>query len=292
MKIRGRVWSALCGAICFIGLSGPSFAGGNFTQFQYASQPGEPSDFEVPNNTFPCTLAGGGVPVPGCQNRTTDPGQAYNACNQTAALAPTGDGCPVDFYCAQAFSGGGFCTDIPLNDFSFDPGSPSGESPGTVFGFTFEIQGVSLDFHLQMVKPIKIGPHAYGPPRVKTIASVIDGGHTLRTTFLTSAPAGAQAGQGVALAAILGLMQGLTPAEIAGIVGQRVGIVAPDLQARGGAFDSAQVLAVAAQLQTAVAHTPPDSTDKLNRTLAAYLGASSALGAATFCGVPTDSSGP
>jgi hypothetical protein len=92
--------------------------------------------------------------------------------------------------------------------------------------------------------------------------------------------------QGAALAAVLGFMNGLSPAEIAKIVGPDipVSIVAPDHQLRGGPFETAHILAVAAQLETAVAHlavdTPPSH---LNQTFTAYQSASAELGAMVSC---------
>jgi hypothetical protein len=58
--------------------------------------------------------------VPNCRNRSDDPNQAYNWCNQTASLCTPEygwqDGCPVGYFCSMDAYGDGFCNDIPTND--------------------------------------------------------------------------------------------------------------------------------------------------------------------------------
>jgi hypothetical protein len=154
----------------------------------------------------------------------------------------------------------------------------------TGFHYAFKSSATQIEIQQQIVGPDIVGPDIVGPDRAQTVATIISGNHSLRVTMSTTSTFGAETAQGEALAAILGLMQGLAPADIVKIVGPDMSIVGPDLQLKGGAFDSPHLLGVAAQLETAVAQlaidTPPSHA---NLTYLAYQSASKSLGVAISC---------
>jgi len=125
-----------------------------------------------------------------------------------------------------------------------------------------------------------------GPDRVETVALVVCTTRTMQVRFATNSTAGVAQARGIALAAILGFMQGRSADDIVKIVGRDmpVSIVVSNLQFPGGAFESEHVQAVAGQISAAVGHIALDTPPSLvNAELAAFQTASADLGASAKC---------
>src|SRR6266566_2793173 len=125
------------------------------------------------------------------------------------------------------------------------------------FVFTFATSNTRVDVAQFVTKGI------VGPDRVETVALVVCTTRTMQLKFSATSTAGIAQAHGLALAAILGFMQGRSADDIVKIVGpdMPVNIVVSNLQLPQGAFESEHVQAVAGQIAAAVRHialdTPP-----------------------------------
>ena len=108
-RVGSYTFAVVASVVC---LSTSSFAGTDWLKNQFASQPGAPASYLVPNNTLQCTYAG--QPVADCRNRSTDPQRKNQTCSYTVALGskPVG-GCYLGQYCERQADGTGRCREIP-----------------------------------------------------------------------------------------------------------------------------------------------------------------------------------
>jgi hypothetical protein len=148
------------------------------------------------------------------------------------------------------------------------------------FVFTFAAPNIRVDVAQFVTKGI------VGPDRVETVGIVVCTSHSLQVKFSTTSTAGIAQAHGLALAAILGFMQGRSADDFVKIVGPDipVSIVASNVQLPRGAFEIEHVQAVAEQLAAAVNHIALDTPPSLvNPELAAFQMASADMGASASC---------